>query len=263
MAIRSANLTVMINAAEKAARQLVRDFGEVENLQVSRKGPGDFVSIADRRTEEVLVQELSRARPGHGFLREEGDDIAGDGRGRWIIDPLDGTTNFLHGLPHFCISIALEEHGELVSALIYDPIKGERFVAERGGGAFLNERRIRVSGRTNLEDSVIACGIPVLNWPGQDDYYRQAQAVGARVAGLRRFGAAALDLAYVAAGRYEAFWEYRLKPWDVAAGILIVREAGGTVTELHGGDPLMDQQTLVAANAYLHSPLSKLLKETA
>lgn len=261
----SPTLNVMMRAADKAVRGLKRDFGEVEQLQVSMKGPADFVSAADRRAEKILHEELSRARPDFGFLMEEGGEIAGkDSSHRWIVDPLDGTTNFIHGLPHFAISIALEREGEIVAALVHDPIKNEVFLAEKGGGAFLNDRRIRVSARRDLREALIATGIPFHGRGGDDPrqaeiFQRQLAAVMQRTAGVRRWGAAALDLAYVAAGRYEGFWEAGLSAWDVAAGILLVREAGGTVTDLDGKDYHLAAETLVAGNDKLHGTLRQIL----
>jgi myo-inositol-1(or 4)-monophosphatase len=262
MAIRSANVTVMVQAVHKAARPLVRDFGEVENLQVSIKGPGDFVSAADRRAEQILRQELGRARPGFGFLLEEAGPVRGeDQEHRWLVDPLDGTTNFLHGLPHFAISVALERRGELVAGVIYDPIKDELFCAEKGAGAYLNDRRLRVSGRSELATCLIGTGIPVLDWPGRaQGYAHQLERLSAEVAGIRRLGTASLDLAYVAAGRLDGFWEFDLKPWDVAAGIVLVREAGGLVGRLEGEGDLLARGTLVASNAAIHPRMLQLLR---
>jgi myo-inositol-1(or 4)-monophosphatase len=262
MALRSANITVMMQAAQKAARHLVRDFGEVENLQVSIKGPGDFVSAADRKVEEMVYRELKRARPSFGFLLEESGAVAGsDAAYRWIVDPLDGTTNFLHGLPHFAISIALEHRGDLVAGLVYDPIKDEMFVGEKGAGAYMNERRLRVSGRTDLAHSLVATGIPVLNWEGRErGFAAQLNRVAEQVAGIRRLGTASLDLAYLAAGRFEGFWEFGLKPWDMAAAIVLVREAGGMVGRLEGGDDLFSRGTLVAGNPSVYPRLLDLLR---
>jgi myo-inositol-1(or 4)-monophosphatase len=262
MAIRSANITVMTQAVLKAARPLVRDFGEVENLQVSIKGPGDFVSAADRRAEQTLRRELARARPGFGFLLEETGEVAGeDGSHRWIVDPLDGTTNFLHGVPHFAISVALERRGELVAGVIYDPIKDEMFCAEKGAGAYLNDRRLRVSGRGDLATCLIATGIPVLSWRGREQgYVRQLDRVAAEVAGIRRLGTASLDLAYVAAGRFDGFWEFGLKAWDMAAGIVLVREAGGLVGRLEDeDDDILAEGTLAASNPSIHQKFVHLL----
>ena len=260
MAARSALFTVMERAARKAARGLVRDFGEVELLQVSLKGPSDFVSNADLQAERTLRAELEKARPGSGFLMEESGESPGDGVHRWIVDPLDGTTNFLHGIPHFCISIALEKNGQLVAGLIYDPIKNEMFWAERGQGAYLNDRRIRVSARRDLGEAVVATGIPFRAKGDHKRYLHMLEAVMGQVAGVRRMGAAALDLAYVACGRCDAFFEFSLSPWDVAAGILLVREAGGYVDSLGGrGDP-MTAAGVVAANDHLIAPFHKILR---
>ena len=259
MAQRSALLNVMTAAATKAARGLVRDFGEIENLQVSKKGPSDFVTTADKKAEEVLVAGLTKARPRFGFLLEEGGKIKGaDTSNRWIIDPLDGTTNFLHGIPHFSISIALERDGEPVAGVIYEPITDQMFWAEKGQGAYLNGRRIRVSARRRLEESLFATGIPFAGKQDHDRFLSQLKAVMAVSAGVRRFGSAALDLAYVAAGRYEGFWEFGLHPWDIAAGIVLVREAGGFVTDIGGGG-MMESGEILAANDSLHGPLLKIL----
>ena len=262
MATRSTLINVMSRAADKAARGLKRDFGEVEQLQVSLKGPGDFVSTADTKADRILRQELSRARPDYGFLTEESGETAGrDSEHRWIIDPLDGTTNFLHGLPHFCISIALERAGEIVAGVILDPVKDETFWAEKGAGAYLNARRLRVSSRRQMATALIATGTPFGQRPDRARYLRQLDAIMAGVADVRRLGAAALDLAYVAAGRYDGFWEYGLHPWDVAAGLLLVREAGGYISEPLGeGNPLISGDVL-AANDHLHGPLLAALRQ--
>ncbi len=259
---RSPLLNVMVAAAQKAARGLVRDFGEIENLQVSKKGPGDFVSNADKKAEKTLVYELSKARPKFGFLLEEGGEIKGtDTSNRWIIDPLDGTTNFLHGIPHFSISIALERDGEPAAGVIYEPIYDQMFIAENGKGAYLNNHRLRVSGRKNLEESLFATGIPFAGKSDHSRFLGQLEAVMAVSAGVRRFGSAALDLAYVAAGRYEGFWEIGLHPWDLAAGIVLVREAGGFVTDLDGGGAMMASGEIIAANDQMHGKLSKILSK--
>ncbi len=256
-------LNVMVAAARKAGRGLIRDFGELENLQVSLKGPADFVSTADKRTENQLVEELTRVRPGYGFLLEEGGMLTGpDKTHRFIIDPIDGTTNFLHGIPHFAISIALEREGQLVSGVIYNPVTDEMYVAEKGQGAYLNDKRLRVAARKKLNESLIATGIPFLGRDGHGAFLAELTAVMSQTSGVRRFGAAALDLAYVAAGRVDAFWERGLQPWDVAAGILMVREAGGVITDLEGGGKLLDGQIL-ASNEHLHPQILKLLKDSA
>ena len=255
-------LVVMIAAVRKAARKLVRDFGEVEQLQVSLKGPADFVSQADIQTEKILHEELSRARPDFSFLLEEGGVITGkDPNNYWIIDPLDGTINFLHGLPHFAISIAHESSGVLNAGVIYDPIRDEMFQAERGNGAFLNDHRLRVSARRTLEDSVLATGIPCLGHDHGPACLDMLSAAMGACAGVRRFGAATLDLAYVAAGRYEGFWETGLKPWDLAAGILLVREAGGMVSDLKGGKTMMKCGDIIATNDLLDQPITRLLRD--
>jgi myo-inositol-1(or 4)-monophosphatase len=257
----SALLNVMIAAARKAARALKRDFGEVENLQVSLKGPANFVTAADRRAEETLYAELSKARPGYGFLGEEGGVRDGaDKTHRWIVDPLDGTTNFLHSIPHFAISIGLEREGAVIAGLVYNPANDDLFIAEKGKGAFLNDHRIRVAGRKNLADAVIACGLP---HRGRGDLAlggRETAAVQEQVAGLRRFGAAALDLAWVAAGRIDGYWERGLKPWDVAAGILLVREAGGFVADCDGADDPIVTGNIAAGNEAIQKELLRVLK---
>jgi len=257
----SALLNVMIAAARKAGRALKRDFGEIEKLQVSMKGPANFVSAADRRAEETLYAELSKARPGYGFLGEEGGAREGaDKTHTWIVDPLDGTTNFLHGIPQFCISIGLERDGAVVAGVIYNPANEELFVAERGKGAFLNDQRIRVAARKRLADSVIACGLPHLGRGNLALGHKETVAVQEKVAGLRRFGAAALDLAWVAAGRLDGYWERDLQPWDMAAGLLMVREAGGYVSDCDGADQAMAKGHIVAANETIQKELLRLLK---
>ncbi len=260
---RSAHLEVMVRAARKAARMLVHDFNEVEQLQVSIKGPGDFVSVADQRAERILYEELRRARPDWSFLMEESGERRGrDPRYRWIVDPLDGTTNFLHGIPHWAISIALECEGEIIAGLVYDPVKDELFTAEKGEGAILNDRRIRVSARRDLGQALIGCGLPVRNWEGRRrGFTRQMERVADEVAGLRRLGTASLDLAYVAAGRQDGFWEFGLNPWDMAAGVLLVREAGGLVGRLEGDEDLFAKGTLVSGNPWIYPRLRRLLEE--
>ena len=260
MSTRSPILNVMTRAADKAARGLKRDFGEVEQLQVSQKGPADFVSNADIKAEKVLREELSKARPAFGFLLEEGGVVKGtDPDHRWIIDPLDGTTNFLHGLPHFAISIGLEKNGEIIAGVVYDPIKEEMFCAEKGGGAFLNDRRLRVSGRKNMHEALIGTGIPFRGRGDGDRFNRQLSVMMRETAGVRRWGAAALDLAYVAAGRLDGFWEEGLSPWDLAAGLLLVRESGGYVSDMKGGQTMLESGTVLASNNLLHAPLQAFL----
>jgi myo-inositol-1(or 4)-monophosphatase len=252
----------MIESARKAARGLLRDFGEVEQLQVSQKGPGDFVSAADHRVEKTLLQELKKARPDFGFLFEEGGVIEGaDPAYVWVIDPLDGTTNFLHSIPHFAISIGLVKNGEPIAGVIYQPLTDEMFWAEKGAGAWVNDRRLRVSARRRLEDAVITTGIPHHGRPEPDRFMGQLRKVMDLTAGIRRFGAASLDLAYVAAGRCDGFWEIGLKPWDIAAGMIIVREAGGYVSDFDGPHSPLQSGNLVAANDQLHMPLIALLRK--
>ena len=257
----SAIITVMERACRKAAPRLRRDFGEVSQLQVSRKGPADFVSQADKAAENTLVEELQKARPGWGFLLEEGGEIAGEEADspRFIIDPLDGTSNFLHGIPHFATSIAVEHLGTVVAGLIYQPLTDESFWAERGRGAWLHNARLRVSGRSHLSEALFATGIPYKGHGDQAQFEAILGRVIPEVAGVRRFGAASLDLAWVAAGRFDGFWEEGLQSWDVAAGMLLVKEAGGFVSDFRGGEKMLERQELVAGNDQLHSRLHRLI----
>jgi len=261
MAYRSALINVMVAAAQKAARHMVRDFGEVENLQVSRKGPADFVSNADKRSEKILHAELSKARPTFGFLLEEGGVIEGsDTSNRWIVDPLDGTTNFLHGLPHFAISIALERDRDIFAGVVYEPVTDQMFWAEKGQGAFLNGRRLRVSARRDMADCLFATGIPFKGSHNHAGFVQQLGAVMKECAGVRRYGAAALDMAYVAAGRYDGYWEEGINAWDIAAGVVLVREAGGFVSEIDGGSKYLANRNVLAATAEMHGPLGNILR---
>ena len=265
MVSHSGLVTVMTRAARKAAPRLRRDFGEVEQLQVSRKGPADFVSMADQRAEATIVEELRTARPDWGLLLEEAGEIAGNpDKPRWIVDPLDGTTNFLHGVPHFSISIAVEEKKpgggtEISHGLVYQPLTDETFWAEKGRGAWLNERRLRVSARKDLSDCLIGTGIPHCGRGAPTEWAKIYNAVGSEVAGIRRFGSAALDLAWVAAGRMDGFWEDELDLWDTAAGVILVKEAGGFVTDYRGGDRLFERREYLAGSATIHSRLQKLV----
>ncbi len=255
-------INVMDAAARKAARSLIHDFNEVEQLQVSRKGPADFVSEADRRAEQIIKGELGRSHPDFAFLmEEEGASGPADAADRWIVDPLDGTTNFLHGIPHFAISIAHEHRGEIVAGMVFEPTRDEVFWAAKGEGCFLNNRRLRVSARSDLSTAVLATGVPFVGRPGGDELLAALPAVMSRTAGLRRFGAASLDLAYVAAGRYEAFWEIGLSPWDVAAGVLLVREAGGLVSEIDGRKDPVNGGTVLASNGALYDSVRALLMD--
>ncbi len=252
----------MVQAALKAGRSLSRDFGEVQNLQVSLKGPADYVSQADRRAEEIIYTELARARPGYGFLMEERGVVAGeDSQHRWIVDPLDGTTNFLHGIPFFSISIALERQGQIVAGLIYNPAMDELYTAERGGGAFMNDRRLRVAGRSKLTDAVIGTGVPHLGHGHHGNYLVELRNVMGEAAGIRRMGSVALELCYVAAGRIDGFWESWLGPWDLAAGILMVREAGGFATDKSGGQAMLDDGSIVAGNEAIHRTLLAMIRK--
>lgn len=258
----SANLNIMMKAARAAGKSLVKDFREVENLQVSMKGAGDFVSRADIAAEQIIKEELMEARPNYGWLAEEekGEIQGADPTRRWIVDPLDGTTNFLHGLPHWAVSIALEHKGEIVSAVIYDPAKDEMFYAEKGSGAWMNESRLRVSGRNRMIEAIFATGLP---FGGRGDLPETLQDL-ARIlpacAGVRRWGAAALDLAYVAAGRYDGFWERRLNAWDMAAGILIVKEAGGFVQPLNPEGNILEDGEIICANEPIFDQFAKVIR---
>ena len=265
MATRSALINVMARAAQRAGRAMIRDFGEVEQLQVSRKGPADFVSTADHRAEQTLRVELAKGRPDYGFLMEESGAAQGaaDETSRWIVDPLDGTTNFLHGVPHFAISIAAEQHGQLVAGVVYQPLTDELYWAEKGQGAFLNDRRLRVSARQRLEAALLSTGAPFKGHGDTETFLAELESLMPRIAGIRRFGSASLDLAYVAAGRYDGFWERDLNPWDVAGGIVLVREAGGFVTEIEGGADPLNRGSILAANPDLHPLIGQVLRDGA
>ncbi|GAB5389554.1 MAG: inositol monophosphatase family protein [Alphaproteobacteria bacterium] len=262
MAHHSADITVMVRAAEKAARSLVRDFGEVENLQVSRKGPGDFVSVADKQAESIIHDDLSYTRPGYGFLMEESGEIKGDGEmadNRFIIDPLDGTTNFLHGLPHWCISIGLERDGVISAGVIYDPIKDEMFWSEKGAGCFVNKRRCRVSARRDPETALFSTG-QLRTHVADETGLRRVEQVMDTGASVRRYGAGALDIAYVAAGRFDGFWEVGLKPWDMAAGTIMIQESGGYIGEIGGGKNHLYAGNVFASNLNFRNKIGKILR---
>jgi len=259
--LHSANINVMVKAARRAGRSLKRDLGEIENLQVSLKGPANFVSLADRRAEQMLYEDLSKARPGYGFIGEEGGMREGQDKSHtWIVDPLDGTTNFLHGIPQFAISIGLQREGTMIAGVIYNPANDELYTAERGKGTFLNDQRLRVAGRRKLNESVIACGLPHI---GRGDFklsLAELAEIQPRVAGLRRFGAASLDMAFVAAGRLDGYWERNLQAWDMAAGQIIVREAGGIVSGIEGDDDPLKTGDVICGNEHVHAELVKILK---
>lgn len=264
MSTQTALLKVMSDAARKAARGLNRDFGELGELQVSRKAPADFVSAADIKAEQTIFEALEKARPGYSFMGEERGLIEGtDKTHTWIVDPLDGTTNFLHAIPHFAINIALEREGVVVAAVTYNPVTNELFWAEKGKGCYVNDRRLRVAGRKHLDESVLGTGIPFLGHGQHARFLKELHQISQRVAGVRRFGAASLDTAYVAAGRLDGFWERDLKPWDMAAGVLMITEAGGKVTNADGGDDIMGSGSICAANLELHPLVIEKLKAAA
>lgn len=260
-------MTVMMAAARKAGKSLARDFGEVENLQVSIKGPANFVSAADHRAEQIVFDELSHARPGYGFLMEERGEVAGaDKTHRWIVDPLDGTTNFLHGNPLFAVAIALEREDQIVAGLIYNPVLDEMYMAEKGKGAFLadrtgRDRRLRVAARKVLDDALVSTGIPHRGRPNHGLFLDEMESAMKAVAGVRRTGSACLDLAWTAAGRFDAYWERNLGPWDIAAGSIIVREAGGIVSDLSGGQDMLAKGSVCAGNQVIHRSLLAVLGE--
>jgi myo-inositol-1(or 4)-monophosphatase len=259
----SANLNIMMKAARRAGRSLNKDFREVENLQTSMKGPADFVTKADIEAENILKEDLRGARPTYGWLGEEtGEEDGEDPTRRWIVDPLDGTTNFLHGLPHWAVSIALEHKGKIVAGVIYDAAKDEMFFAEKGQGAFMNETRMRVSGRHKMIESLFATGLPFAGRVDLPETLQEFARLAPACAGLRRYGAAALDLAYVAAGRYDGFWERNLQPWDLAAGIIIVQEAGGFIEALDPNERILESGTVICANERLFEPFAKVIRKT-
>ena len=261
MSTQTALLKVMSDAARKAARGLNRDFGELSELQVSRKAPADFVSAADIKAEQAVFEALEKARPGYSFLGEERGLVEGtDKTHTWIVDPLDGTTNFLHAIPHFAINIALQREGAIVAAVTYNPVTNELFWAEKGKGCFVNDKRLRVAGRKHLDESVLGTGIPFLGHGQHARFLKELHQISQRVAGVRRFGAASLDLAYVAAGRMDGFWERDLKPWDMAAGLLMIQEAGGKVTDMDGGEDMLTKGSICTANLELHPLMLDKLK---
>jgi myo-inositol-1(or 4)-monophosphatase len=259
--LHSALINVMVKAARRAGRSLKHDLNEIEHLQVSLKGPANFVSLADKRAEEMLYADLAKARPGYGFVGEEGGTRKGTDKTHiWVVDPLDGTTNFLHGIPQFAISIALAREGTVIAGVIFNPANDELYIAERGNGAFLNDQRLRVAGRRKLADCVIGCGLPHIGRGDHELALREMAALQDKVAGFRRFGAAALDLAFVAAGRLDGYWERNLAPWDIAAGQIMVREAGGMVSGLEGHDNALTSGNVVCGNEFVHGELVKTLR---
>jgi myo-inositol-1(or 4)-monophosphatase len=260
----SALIKVMTDAVRKAARGLVRDFGVVAELLVSRKAPADYVSAADTKAEQVLFEALTAARPGYGFLGEERGLIEGtDKTHTWIVDPLDGTTNFIHAIPHFAINVALQRDGQIVGAITFNPISNELYWAEKGKGAFLNDRRLRVAARRDLGEAVLATGIPFMGRPGHGVFLKELHQITQKVSGVRRFGSAALDMAFVAAGRFDGYWERGLGSWDLAAGLLLVAEAGGVVSDADGGASPLETGTICVANSDLHPLILERLKAAA
>ena len=261
MSIETANLNVMLKASNKASKVLIRDFGEVETLQVSRKGPADFVTASDKKVEKIIIEELQLARPDHGILSEEIGEIKGKNEFRWIIDPIDGTSNFLHGIPHFCISIALEKEREIIVGLIFDPIKNELFSAEKGKGSFLNNKRIKVSARSNLNESLFLTGGPKSTSKTKDEILQEYIRISKKInSPIRKSGSAALDLAFVAAGRCEVFWQKDINYWDMAAGIILVKESGGFITDLKGGNNYLNKKEILATNSNINSEFVDLIK---
>jgi len=261
MKLSSANINVLVKACRKAAKTLIRDFGEIENLQVSLKGPGDFVTASDKKVEKILIDELQKARPNYSILSEEIGEIKNDSEYKWIIDPIDGTSNFLHGIPHFAISIGLEHNGEIVCGIIYDPIKDEMFIAEKGNGSYLNNQRIRVSSRSKLKDCIIFTGGPRIDSENRDLVLKEYKNFSSKVLiPIRKMGSASLDMAYVAAGRCDGFWQRNLRYWDVAAGIIIVKESGGFITDFNGENEYIRNKTILVSNAKINSEMIEVLK---
>jgi len=261
MKLSSANINVMVKACRKAAKVLIRDFGEIENLQVSMKGPGDFVTISDKRIEKILIDELLKARPNYSILSEEAGEIKNDQSFKWIIDPIDGTANFLHGIPHFAISIGLEHEKEIICGIVYDPIKDEMFIAEKGNGSYLNNQRIRVSARSKLKDCIIFTGGPRHQFIDRDKSLKEYKNFTSKVLiPIRKMGSAALDMAYVAAGRCDGFWERNLNYWDIAAGIILVKESGGFVTDFNGENEYIQNKTILVNNSKINNEMIEVLK---
>ena len=262
MKLNSANINVMVKACRKASKPLIRDFGEVEKLQVSLKGPGDFVTNCDKKVEKILINELQIARPNYSILSEEIGEINNDSKCKWIIDPIDGTANFLHGIPHFAISVGLEENNEIIAGIIYDPIKDEMFIAEKGNGSYLNNQRMRVSSRSKLKDCIVFTGGPRQNAENKNLVLKEYNNFSSEVdTPIRKLGSAALDMAYVAAGRCDGYWQRNLNYWDVAAGIIIVKEAGGFVTDFEGSRKYVENKTILATNAKIGDQMREVLKK--
>tara|TARA_B110000438_G_scaffold289101_1_gene323302 strand:+ start:6119 stop:6904 length:786 start_codon:yes stop_codon:yes gene_type:complete len=261
MKLNSANINILVKTCRNAAKVLIRDFGELEHLQVSLKGPGDFVTASDKKVEKIIIDELQKARPNYSILSEEIGEIKNDSEFKWIIDPIDGTSNFLHGIPHFAISIGLEYNGEIICGIIYDPIKDEMFVAEKGNGSYMNNKRLRVSARPKLKDCIIFSGGPRYNSENKELIFEEYKKISSKVhTAIRKFGSASLDLAYVAAGRCDGFWQRDLNYWDIAAGIILVKESGGFITDFNGDHKYLENKTLLAANSKINNELIEVLK---
>ena len=261
MKLSSANINVLVKACRKASKTLIRDFGEIENLQVSLKGPGDFVTASDKQVEKILIDELQKARPNYSILSEEVGEINNDESFKWIIDPIDGTANFLHGIPHFAISIGLEHEGEIICGIVYDPIKDEMFIAEKGNGAYLNNKKIRVSSRSQLKDCIIFTGGPKKEAKNRDLSLKEYNNFSSKVLlPIRKLGSASLDMAYVAAGRCDGFWQRNLNYWDIAAGIILVKESGGFVTDFLGENKYKENKTILVTNSKINNEMIEVLK---
>jgi len=261
MKLNSANINVIVKACRKASKILIRDFGEIEKLQVSLKGPGDFVTASDKKVETILIEELQKARPNYSILSEEIGEINNDKSFKWIIDPIDGTANFLHGIPHFAISVGLEQEQEIICGIIYDPIKDEMFIAEKGNGAYLNNQRIRVSSRPKLKDCIIFTGGPRSNAKDREQALKEYNNFSSKVLiPIRKLGSAALDMAYVAAGRCDGFWQRNLNYWDIAAGIILVKESGGFITDFNGENKYIQNKTIIVTNSKINNEMIEVLK---
>ena len=260
MKLSSANINVMVKVCRKAAKILIRDFGEIENLQVSVKGPGNFVTASDKKVEKIIIEELQKARPTYSILSEEAGEINNDESFKWIIDPIDGTANFLHGIPHFAISIGLEHNGEIISGIIYDPIKDEMFAAEKGNGAYVNNKRMRVSSRSKLENCIICTGGPKKDSKDRESTLEEYKKFSSRVfIPIRKLGSASLDMAYVAAGRYDGYWQKDLNYWDIAAGIVLVKESGGFVSDYNGENQYVKNKTILVTNSKINKEMMEVL----
>ena len=261
MKLNSANINIMVKACRKASKVLIRDFGEIEKLQVSLKGPGDFVTASDTKVEKILIDELQKARPNYSILSEEIGQVNNDESFKWIIDPIDGTANFLHGIPHFAISIGLEHNKEIICGIIYDPIKDEMFTAEKGNGSYLNNQRMRVSSRSKLKDCIIFTGGPKIQSKDRDLSLKEYNTFSSKVpTPIRKLGSASLDMAYVAAGRCDGFWQRNLNYWDIAAGIILVVEAGGFVTDFEGENKYLENKSILVTNSKINKEMIEILK---